>query len=336
MERYITVKPNTASMAGIGHQFTNWMVPYMLAKRYSLKFVHQPFVGEINGKNAPKYSSLSQITVPVKEWNDFLNLGEGELTLKDIASCTRRIQLPYAEGACSWDHSIFSKIFSYPERFVDAPGEVLYLVSERGCGQFIDIDWDFYRNNDLKKKYNNSERIKNFKCYFDKGETNVAIHIRRGAVTKQTPFRRWIDLDYYLHIMSALADVKELKNIVFHIYTSDMSEEEENILLLHSIFGKTHGCTRRIELHIDEDVFSTFYHFTKADIFVSGQGAFSVIANYLTDAIKLATPWTEYVDKRWISYWHNFPSDIEDIVPINTMGIFDSNKLLKALENKNG
>jgi hypothetical protein len=322
--KYITVKPH-GGWAGIGHQFTNWLVPNILAQRYGLKFVHQPFVGDTDGTYSQQGSNAFQITRPVKEWNDFLNFNEGQLTLQDLPDHVT-LQLPYiSQEEATWNHTLYKTVID-GDHAKFGYKKILYLVSEQSDGQFINIDWDFYKNNNLKIRYNHSEQVKNFKCYFDKDNINVAIAIRRGDVKKDQQFRRWMDLDYYLHIINALANIKELKHIIFHIYTWDMPEEEKNALLLHSIFGKTQGCTREIKLHIDEDVFSTFYHFTKADIFVSGQGAFSLMANYLADGIKLTTP--------FYMHWKNFPSDIEDLIPINN-GIFDTDKLLLAIEKKN-
>jgi len=324
--RYITVKPH-GGWAGIGHQFTNWLVSYVLAKKYELKFVHQPFVGETDGTYAQQGSNAFQITRPVKEWNDFLNFGEGELVLTDLPTNIETIQLPHMNAnildkrknyeEVEWDHPVFKKYLTENHN-----ENILFKISELEQGQFIAIDWNFYKNNNLKQKYNNSEQIKNFKCYFNKDELNIAITIRRGDVTKDQSYGRWMDLGYYLNIMEILTNIKELKNIVFHIYSWNMPEQERKILLSHQKSGKY-----KIQLHINEDVFSTFYHFTKANIFVSSQGAFSLLANYLTDAIKLTTPFD--------IFWNNFPSDIEDLIPIND-GIFDSSKLLKAMENKNG
>lgn len=313
--KYITVKPNSSGLAGIGHQWLNWLVPYILAKKYGLKFVHQNFVGENDGIHASPGSNAYQNMAPVKLWNDFLNFGEGELTFYDLPEYMLRNSLPHIQQEeATYDHQLFKSIL---EKKCDY--NVLHCVSEHGDGQFLHIDWDFYRNNDLKIKYNNSKRVKNFKCYFDKDCINVAVHIRRGDVTENKQFKRWINLNYYLKIMENLANINELKNIIFHVYSWDMSKKEKDELFLHCCFGK-----REMQLHIDEDVFSTFYHFTKADIFVHGQGSFSLLANYLCDGIKLVTPWH--------TLWRNFPSDIYDLISVNPDSTFDKNKILKAME----
>jgi len=321
MNKYITVKPHSG-WAGIGHQFLNWLVPYMLADKYNLRFVHQDFVGDTDGTFAPKGSNANQITRPVKEWNSFLNLGVDEFRICDLdLSLFNTIEVPYVnQEEAVWNHSQFQTLLNSDLSTHDK-SRTLYKISEHSDGQFIGVDWDFYRKNGLKEKYNKSIQVKNFDNYFDEDCLNIAIHIRRGDVTKETPYRRWQDLKYYLAIMENIADIKEVRNIVFHIYSWDMSKEERDILLLHECFGR-----REVILHIDEDVFSTFYHLTKADIFVSGQGAFSLMANYLGDGIKLTTP--------FYMHWKDFPQDIQDIIEVKPDGSFDQNKLLKVLEIK--
>lgn len=319
--RYITVKP-CGKTAGIGHQFTNFLVAYILSKKYNLKFVYQPFVGEKDGTFDRKGASFHQITVPVKLWNSFLNLDEGELTLKDLPERYSEIQLPLlAKGKTTWDHPKFISAMKISPEFDSL--DVLFKVNDYSDGQFIDTDWDFYRNNDLKQKYNNSKQVKDFKCYFNKDEINVAIHLRRGDVTKEQPYRRWMDLQHYLKIMENINTIKFNKPLKYHIYTFGIPKEDfEQIIKFKNEYSLN------IELHDDEDVFSTFYHFTKADMFVSGQSAFSVLANYLTDAVKLTTPWKESLDGKTITYWDDFPENIKDIIGINPDGSFDANKLL--------
>lgn len=322
--KYITVHPNPKNAwRGIGHSFTCWLVSYILAKKYKLKFIHQPFYGTTDGSFAPKGSNANQITVPVSMWENFLDFGNGELTLKDLPTNIEIIQLPHMNAnildkkknyeEVKWDHPIFKKYLIEEHK-----ENVLFKISELEQGQFIVIDWDFYKNNDLKKKYSNSEQVKNFENYFIKDYINCAIHIRRGDVTKNLQYGRWEDLNYYLSIIENINNIKFDKSIKYHIYTKDMLDNEIKQLLT---FKATHNLN--IELHIDENVFCTFYHFTKADIFIMGCGTFSVLAAYLSNGIKIC--------KEWDIFWNNFPKDIKDIIEVSADGSFDENKLMEAM-----
>jgi hypothetical protein len=156
-------------------------------------------------------------------------------------------------------------------------------------------------------------------CYFDKNFLNVAIQIRRGDVTENQQFRRWKNLDYYENVICSLDEFSKnvSKPIKYHIYSWQMPSDEQKRLV-------DLACKLNIdmELHVDENVFSTFYHLTKADIYVNGQSTFSVLAAYLSDGIKLCTPFAEH--------WHSFPTDKKDIIEIKDC-TFDKERLLNAL-----
>ncbi len=51
----------------------------------------------------------------------------------------------------------------------------------------------------------------------------------------------------------------------------------------------------------------------ECDIFITGQGAFSVIAAYLSKGIKISIPWSVY--------WSKFPLDC-NIIEVNKNGNF--------------
>jgi len=324
--RYITVKPH-GGWAGIGHQFTNFIVAYSLAKRYDLKYVYQPFGGNDNGTHSPKGSNAYQITKPTIQWNDFLNFSEEELTLQDLPSNIKIIKVPYLHAdvlnkkipyeEVEWYHPIFKECLTkiYHK-------DVLFVVSDEQQGQFTNTDWETYKDNKLKQKYNNSKQIKNFKNYFTKDCLSCAIHIRRGDVKNDQQWGRWENLNYYINIIEVVSNIVELKNIKFHIYTYDMIEKEQKILREYLLpdGGK-------LELHIDECVFSTFYHLTKADILVMGLGTFSVLAAYLSNGIKIC--------KEWDIFWKNIPKEIGGIIQVCSDGSFDALQFLRELEKKN-
>jgi hypothetical protein len=311
MNKYITVKVHELN-AGIGHRFSNFIVPLILANRYNLKYVYQPIVNKDE-------SHIYQMA-PIKKWNDFLNFGENELTIENLSHCIK-INIPWVQRKeAKWFHPQFAALLNSDFAQNDKLN-ILYEISENDNGQFIEIDWKFYGNNDLKIKYNNSLLVKNFKNYFSKNYLNCAIHLRREDVTENAQYDRWKSLDYYLSIIENLEkiEINFARPFMYHIYTSKISKEE-----LKKIIAFKNIKDLNMEFHIDEDLFSTFYHLTKADIFVNGQGSFSLMANYLTDAIKLTTP--------WIFHWNNFSKDIKDIIEINKDGVFDENKLMETIK----
>ena len=83
---FVTAVPNRG--AGIGHQFTEWVVGPYLANKFGLTFVYQPFLEQ------------------AARWDTFLGLSEGELTLEDVeimyGPIQRTIQARYPEDPETW------------------------------------------------------------------------------------------------------------------------------------------------------------------------------------------------------------------------------------------
>lgn len=308
--KYITVNTNPKeSWKGIGHCFLNFLVPYILSKKYNLNFVYQKFIGNNCGTWAPIRSNAKCVDQPIYLWDKFLNFGQDELTLDDVKNI-KQIKIPYIEPTeCMWDNQIFKELFEkeYGE-------DILFVVPDDKDGMFAHIDWDIFNDNVLRNKYH----LAKFKQpqphnYLNKSIINIALHRRAGDVSEQNSFNRWVSLDYYLNIINNINKIKFDKPHLIHIYSYDIEQGEVDRLREKS----------NIQLHINENTFDTFHNMTNCDVLINGQSSFSIMASYLSYGIKLVTP--------WLNHWNNFP-DQPDIIPIDSAGIFDSNKLMKALK----
>jgi len=314
MNKYITVNPNPKNQwRGIGHQFMNFLVPHILSKKYNLKFVYQPFSGESDGTFAPKKSNAFQVDQPVKLWNKFLNFDENELALNDVGNI-KRINIPnISPEECGWDHSKFKELFEkeYNE-------DILFIVPDDRDGVFIRINWNIFNDNNLRNKYHLAKSKQPQPLnYLDKSIINIALHRRAGDVSCETPFNRWMPLDYYLKIIDNINNLEFNKKHIIHIYSYDIDEKE--IIQLQN--------KPNIQLHINENTFDTFHNMVNCDILINGQSSFSVMAAYLSYGIKLCTSW--YI------HWNNFPKNINDIIQVYSDGSFDTLQLLRELEKKN-
>ena len=313
MNKYITVNPNPRSQwRGIGHQFLNFLVPYILSKRYNLKFVYQPFSGENCGAWAPIKSGARCIDQPVKLWNSFLNFDQDELNLNDVKDI-KQIKIPFINPQeCKWDHPIFKELFEK-----DYEADVLFVVPDDKDGMFMHIDWDTFDDNSLRNKYHLAKLKQPLPIfYLDHRYLNIALHRRAADVTMNTPFNRWMPIDYYLKLIDNINQIKFNKPHLVHLFSYDIDSKE-----IEQIKNRPNIC-----LHINENTFDTFHNMTNCDIIANGQSAFSVMACYLSHGIKLCSPW--YI------HYNNFP-DQNDIIKVNKDSSFDCNKLLKAMENKN-
>jgi hypothetical protein len=310
MFKYITVNPNPREQwRGVGHQFMNFLVPYILSKKYNLRFVYQPFAGESDGTFAPKKSNAFQVDQPVKLWNRFLNFDENELTLNDIKNI-KIIGIPNINPEeCRWNHPKFKELFEkeYEE-------DILFVVPDTRDGMFIHIDWSVFNSNDLRNKYHLAKSKQPQPInYLNKCILNIALHRRAGDVSKENPFNRWIPLDYYLKIIDNINNIKFDKQHIIHIYSYDINKEE--IIQLEN--------KSNILLHINENTFDTFHNMVNCDILINGQSSFSIMASYLSRGIKLCTP--------WFIHFNNFPKDIKDIIEVRENGSFNENKLMEAM-----
>jgi hypothetical protein len=317
--KYITVNPNPNNQwRGIGHQFLNFLVAHILSKKYDLKFIWQPFKGENDGTFALKGSNAFQIDQPVKLWNRFLSFDRNELSL-DAVEGIEQFEIPMIDPKdCKWDHPVFKKLFE--KEYLE---DVLFVLPDHKDGMFIHIDWDTFNDNSLnclRNKYHlaKSKQPACFDYLIDDitDSINIALHRRAGDVSENTPFNRWMPIDYYLTIIDNINKIEFNTPHNIHIYSYDMNPKEEKRL----------SDKQNVIMHINENTFDSFYNMVNFDVLINGQSSFSIMAAYLSYGIKLCTPWH--------THWNNFP-DQYDLINIDSDGNFDFNKLLKSLENKN-
>ncbi len=272
---YIISKP-WGGHCGIGHQFQNWLVGYILANHYGLTFVHSPFCGNV---------IEPQIDVPVKQWEEFLGFGRGFITESQLPSNIEHVTLPYIPwDESSWynvtcDHPIWKNII---ERHKNE--NVLFECAK---DQFIVLDWDKMDTKTLKDNYWHM-RLSDPRMVsaFEYNKMNVVIHVRRGDVTEHGRYKvRWVSDEVYRNVMDKMR--KPFPNVLFHIYSDGLEKD------LSGLSGDD------VVLHAQENIFSTFHHMVCADILMPGQSAFSVLAGHLCDGIILARPWSPI--------WNNFP-----------------------------
>jgi len=149
----------------------------------------------------------------------------------------------------------------------------------------------------------------------NKEAINIALHRRAGDVSAKTPFKRWIELDYYINVINNINKIEFKKPHIIHFYSYDIEESELNRL----------KGIQNIQYHVNENTFDTFHNMVNCDVIINGQSTFSVMACWLSYAIKICTPFGVH--------WNNFINQ-NDIIVIDSNGVFDSTKLLKVLENK--
>lgn len=273
---YIISKP-WGGHCGIGHQFQNWLVGYLLANKYGLTFVHSPFCGNI---------TEPQIDTPVQQWEKFLGFGRGFIVESQLLPDIERVVLPLIRwDESTWDsvtcdHPIWKNIIK--KRRND---NVLFECAK---DQFIGLGWKHLDAKTLQANYQHSRITWPMTTCFDQNKLNVAIHIRRGDVTEHGQYRiRWVADYVYKKVMDQINSA--FSNVAFHVFSDGTQQDLSEFIRDNTT------------IHSRSNIFNTFHQMVSADIFMPGQSAFSVLAGHLCKGTLLA--------RSWSPMWNNFPKN---------------------------
>jgi hypothetical protein len=117
----------------------------------------------------------------------------------------------------------------------------------------------------FKAKYNLTPKT----CWYDPNKVNVAIHVRRGDITKEKYAERYTTNAEILYVQQQIASLQ--CDFAFHVFSQGKPED----------FKELAGLT----LHLDEDPLDTFHHLMTADVLVMAKSSFSYAAALLSDGI---------------------------------------------------
>ena len=296
---YIISRPWGGS-CGIGHQFLNWIVAPILANKYNLQYIYSPFIGN---------HTESQIYIPVKQWDKFLNFGHNCLDVHEIPKGLSVIELPLIPWEettwydTKWDHTKWKNIL---HQFRDP--EVVFVCA---TNQFISIDWDFFHQHTLRDKY----WLKHQRCdTLDRNVLNVAMHIRRGDVTDGGRYKqRWINMSTYVKIIDAISDIYR-NDIIFHIFSEGAQKDFQELYQYENMV-----------FHLNENMIVNFHEMVSCDVLVTGRSAVSILAGYISPNLKIA--------EMWSPAWQSFP-DTHEFVQVDYNGNLDHIKLIESFNGR--
>lgn len=119
---------------------------------------------------------------------------------------------------------------------------------------------------------------------------NIAMHIRRGDVLHLQEEPRDKPLSYYFGIIEKIKKLYPLPKMI-HIYTqiTDANRDEFVDLVRDP----------EIQLHADEDVFSSLYHMIHADVLITGCSSFSLVAGLYNTNRVFYVPYAHRPLPRW-------------------------------------
>jgi hypothetical protein len=250
---------------GVGAQYQRVIGIYCLAKYYNIKYLHTPI------------QSIAHL--PENYWkkiNDHFGLSifeAGKNGIPENFEETLSIYNPSIEDLqIKTDKNIVIKI-TYPYNILDKDPEI------------YETAMDELRQ--LKQKIPLPE--------YSKDTTNIAIHIRRGDVSKDANSNRYTENSYYVKIIEKIQ--KKYDNCNIFIFTQGSEDLDE--------FRKI----KNVKIMNDLDILETFEYLCNADVFIMAKSSLSYLAALYNNNNNV------YIQPFWhskLARWKNIEELIEN------------------------
>ena len=273
---------NIKSTEGIGSQYQKIINLYAVSKKFNLKYIHIPIQIGHNYNNDKDWND---------KWDNFFNFKK--------LSNNDEIDIEKLEKYFLTGNTTEETIF------INQNPNILYLYFNT-----FDI---FYKNpeyyfkdiqKDLIDAYDEANNHR--KLIYNKTKTSIAIHIRvYNNYDNEGVYERYLKTDTSKdEIFNFTADMYE--NLINQLKTKH-TNNEIHIFSQEEYFDikfKKLRDIQDIKLHFDDmDLFDTFHHLCKADVFVMGLSSFSIIAAYYNKNTIIYLPYPyQPVLKSWIIY----------------------------------
>jgi hypothetical protein len=266
-ECYITC---TGKRDGAGAQSLAIMSTILFAEANQIKYLHTPFANIQHNYENDIYWE--------KKWEDFFNLGMGELRIGN-------------EGLRIVDEiSVDEDPFRIKKR-----ANTLFVV--RHCHDYADLFPNRYsriRENFVEKYYASSKSEYELNYYIKK--VNVAIHLRRGDVNGSNQFRdKFTDNKYVFRILSNILETIDSNGLVPSLC---VYSEGENV-----DFVELESLNPKLFLNISP--FTTFHNLVCADVLMMSKSTFSYSAALLSKGIVFYESFRHKPQHSWIKIKNN-------------------------------
>ena len=269
MPRFIAYKPtefnsNNPDTSSVGHIFHNFLTGFILSKLSNYELLYAPisndsvrFESFLNFNSlfkTPDVSQLKQYRLPV----EFCSPVTGYAELSD------QQHLVYL-------NKILDKL---------SPLNDTCLVNI-GTDRFPGKLTEHYNlvKSDLQQAY--WSKTRHYPERYDQDMVNVAIHIRRGDITKQANSDRWLENDHYVNIIKNIR--KNVPNVLFHVFSQGEKKDFKEF------------DNEKVVFHLNGSDTKALNDMCFSDILVTGQSTFSILASYLTKNIVIYTPLKDYM-----------------------------------------
>ena len=276
---------------GAGAQIQAVLSTILFANELGIKYVHTPF----ENISYPFYSKKIKSNIDddksyASKWESFTNLGFNELAVGQIKS-----------------NNLDIINVSHP-REVKKTKNTLFVITD--CHKFADRNPGLYPKLVPQIQYKYAQSSEKPDLYFNPSKINVAIHIRRGEISKKEDPKRYTSNHFVLNIIKRISAVLDdcRHKPIFHIYSqgddADFSEIAKDGILFH----------------LNECPFTTFHHMVSADVLVMAKSSFSYSAALFSKGVIIYLP-----------FWHK---PLKNWVVVNKNGTFNEKKLKNLVQQK--
>ena len=274
---------------GVGAQIQAVLSTMLFANELGFKYVHTPFERISHPFCSEKIkSNINNANSYESKWEAFANLDFNEFTIDKIKS-----------------NELDVVQVSHPRQIKKATN-TLYVIPH--CHKFADRNPNLYSKLLPKFQQKYAQSSGKPELYFDPSKINVAIHIRRGEISKENS-KRYTSNHFVSNIIKKISTVLNDygHKPIFHIYSqgddADFSEIAQD-----SIF-----------FHLNECQFTTFHHMVSADVLVMARSSFSYSAALFSKGIIFYLP-----------FWHR---PLQNWIVVNKNGGFNKKKIENMLGN---
>lgn len=257
--------------AGIGDQLASWITGYYYAGKLGVSYA---------------YSRL----YPDK-WERFMGFSQGEVSAATLCKKEgfRRVRLPRFDENKPDEWDMIGHIMdSYQGKKVVFYLELHQVYTE----QYGVMD-------DLRDKFNRTHPQEKESLQYQKGQFNIAVHIRRGdiergQVTGESQLtKRWLDNDYYQAVLDRVLAALSDKDTAIYIFSQGKEEEFKEFAKYRNV----HYC-------MDMPATDSFLHMVRADLLVTSKSSFSYKPALLSGGIRVCPA----------GFWHGYPGEDKWIV----------------------
>lgn len=271
----IYLKPSNYKEDGGCSQILRQLSIIAFTKAYNFSYIHSPFNYVMhNADDDPDWETY---------WDRYLNLSNFETSIDSAEKNFRHVEN-------------FNTLISEITENSKSTGKQFYRVND--CFPIIYKYPEIFHliQEDLRHSYRSTQREKNL--VYNSETFNVAIHIRRGDVTKNRHQKRYTPATKLVQVVSNLK--RQLGDIDFQIYgfcvefDDDLAQlESEGVKIIHEF-----------------DIFQVMDHLIHSNLMIMSKSTISYVTAILNDGIIIHEPFLYPPLDEWL-HIENFERDLK-------------------------